>query len=590
MTVSFRRRVLGGCLVGWLTACSSSRPDDSAGVVHKALTSPDGVVSAVLSYTSDWGTGYCASVRVSNTGAAATTSWSVAINLNQSTVTSSWSAQFATSNGQLNVTPLAWNATIAAGGFTEFGFCANSPGSSNRPSIVTVTQTGASGGSTSSGGAPSAGGSPSGGTTPASGGTSLASGGTTPASGGTRLASGGTSNASGGTGPSTPGVATLTYQSDWGSGFCANVTVTNSGSVSATGWNVVINLNQATVTSSWSATFASSSGMLTVTPNSWNGAIPANGSVTFGICANASGTLRPVIASATVTTGGGGTGGTGAGGSPATGGSAPATGGKATGGTTTATGGTATGGKATGGSATGGTATGGKATGGTATGGGSSVNCSGTPLSGGTQHCSTSAQGTVGSYGWSIWSTQSGGCITPYGVGAAFKATWNNAGDFLAREGCSWNETKTYNQYGTIAADYAYSKSGSGGGYSYIGVYGWSNNPLIEFYIVDDWFGSAPPTGGGTQVGSFTVDGGTYKIYKHQQVSQPSIHGTQTFWQYFSVRQTARQCGHISVTAHFDQWKSLGLNLGVMYEAKLLVEAGGGSGSIDFTSASMTCS
>jgi len=73
-----------------------------------------------------------------------------------------------------------------------------------------------------------------------------------------------------------------------------------------------------------------------------------------------------------------------------------------------ATGGNATGGNATGGKATGGNATGGKATGGGATGGGSSVNCSGTPLSGGTQHCSSNQTGTVGSFSWSIWSSEAG--------------------------------------------------------------------------------------------------------------------------------------------------------------------------------------
>jgi hypothetical protein len=47
------------------------------------------------------------------------------------------------------------------------------------------------------------------------------------------------------------------------------------------------------------------------------------------------------------------------------------------------------------------------------------------------------------------------------------------------------------------------------------------------------------------------------------------------------------QCGHISVTAHWDKWKSLGMNLGNMYEAKLLCEVGGGQGSIDYTYGAM---
>lgn len=260
--------------------------------------------------------------------------------------------------------------------------------------------------------------------------------------------------------------------------------------------------------------------------------------------------------------------------------SAPTGGSKATGGTAgSLVGGAATGGKSS---------TGGAAAGGSAAGGSSSINCSASPPSGGTQHCSSSTQGTIGSFGWSIWSSGSGGCITPYGVGAAFKATWNNSGDFLARVGFQWDETKTYDQYGTISADFTETKSGAAGGYSMVGIYGWSNNPLIEFYIVDDWFTGRPGTNGGTTMGTIDIDGGTYDIWTHQQVNQPSIHGTTTFMQYFSVRKTQRTCGHISITEHFKKWASLGMNLGKMYEAKILIEAGGGVGSIDFPAATMT--
>jgi len=58
--------------------------------------------------------------------------------------------------------------------------------------------------------------------------------------------------------------------------------------------------------------------------------------------------------------------------------------------------------------------------------------------------------------------------------------------------------------------------------------------------------------------------------------------------QYFSVRQSARQCGHISVTEHFKKWAALGMPLGNMASARLLAEAGGGSGSIDYRVATMT--
>ncbi|HEY5374926.1 MAG TPA: glycoside hydrolase family 11 protein [Polyangiaceae bacterium] len=300
-------------------------------------------------------------------------------------------------------------------------------------------------------------------------------------------------------------------------------------------------------------------------------------------------------------TAGNSTAGSSTGGNPANGGTA--SGGAATGGT--ASGGAAAGGKGggvgTGGSANGGAATGGKGGGGAAnggaggaaaggTGGGTSAACSvTTPRTGGTQYCSNSIGNVNNGYSYQLWSNGTGsGCMTPYGSDAAFKANWNNSSDFLARVGKGWNETQTYDQLGTISSDFAYTKTGSGGGFSFIGIYGWSNNPLIEFYIVEDWYGSGPPTGGGTKKGSFSVDGGTYNIYQHTQNNQPSIHGNATFPQFFSVRQTPRQCGHISITEHFKEWASLGLTLGKMEEARLLVEVGGGVGSIDFTTATIT--
>jgi len=184
-----------------------------------------------------------------------------------------------------------------------------------------------------------------------------------------------------------------------------------------------------------------------------------------------------------------------------------------------------------------------------------------------------------------MWFSGNGGCITTYDQ-PAFKATWNNSGDYLARMGLAFDETKTFDQYGTIGADLSFTKTGSAGGYSFIGIYGWSNNPLVEYYIVDNSFGNGPATPYATQQrGTFNVDGATYKVYSGTKTNQPSIHGTANFQQFFSVRQTPRQCGHISISEHFKTWASMGMNLGKMYEARILVEAGGGSGSVNFTSA-----
>ena len=182
--------------------------------------------------------------------------------------------------------------------------------------------------------------------------------------------------------------------------------------------------------------------------------------------------------------------------------------------------------------------------------------------------------------------------MTVYGVDAKFSATWSNVKDFLARVGLQFDQTKTPAQIGTISSDFAETKT-SNGGLLYVGIYGWTVSPLREYYIIDDW-GSAKPADVSsdgtprTKVGTITVDGDTYDVWKHTQTNKPAITGdNQTFDQYFSVRQTARQCGHISISEHFSQWANLGLQLGKLEEAKLLAEAQNNSGTIDFTTATV---
>jgi hypothetical protein len=201
-------------------------------------------------------------------------------------------------------------------------------------------------------------------------------------------------------------------------------------------------------------------------------------------------------------------------------------------------------------------------------------------------------------YGYEMW-TEGGNNnkLIWYGPnergGAAFRAEWNNPNDFLGRVGYFWGNGGKYTTYGNLYCDFEFTRSGrsTAGAYSYIGIYGWSRNPLIEYYIVEDWFGNqwqsdttplGPATmGGAAEQGSFSIDGAEYKIYRNTRTNKPSINGTATFTQFFSVRQTPRKSGTISITEHFRKWGELGMNLGNMYEAKFLVEAGGGVGWFD---------
>ena len=225
-----------------------------------------------------------------------------------------------------------------------------------------------------------------------------------------------------------------------------------------------------------------------------------------------------------------------------------------------------------------------------------------TQLTGGTTFTNTGggSKPLSGSpYSYEI-STNSGNAVqltwygTNQGGGAAFSATWTNpTGGFLGRVGYYWNQGKPYTDYENVYCDFNFTRSdqNTGGSYSYIGIYGWTQTPLVEYYIVEDWFGNqwqseTTPVGPSTicggncsSIGTLTVDGGTYDIYTNTRVNQPSITGNNaTFTQIFSVRRTPRKCGTISVTEHYKKWAELGLLGSNMYECKFLVEVGGGTG------------
>ena len=120
------------------------------------------------------------------------------------------------------------------------------------------------------------------------------------------------------------------------------------------------------------------------------------------------------------------------------------------------------------------------------------------------------------------------------------------------------------------------------GSYNFFGVYGWTTGPLIEYYVCE--FGSV--TYGATSVGSVSSDGHTYGVYKHQQVNQPSIQGTATFWQYLSQWGGSSTGSNHAVTLsnHFSYWSSHIGGMGAYNLQILAVEAyGGKSGSCNAT-------
>jgi cellulase/cellobiase CelA1 len=100
---------------------------------------PTGQVTASLSKTADWGSGYCVTLLVTNHAAQSTTSWSVTVNTRASTIYDSWNGNFPASTGTFTITPgFSWNQSIPAGATNNsVGFCANrTPANSGAVPVV----------------------------------------------------------------------------------------------------------------------------------------------------------------------------------------------------------------------------------------------------------------------------------------------------------------------------------------------------------------------------------------------------------------------------------------------------------------------
>ena len=181
--------------------------------------------------------------------------------------------------------------------------------------------------------------------------------------------------------------------------------------------------------------------------------------------------------------------------------------------------------------------------------------------------------GTNSGYYYQMWSNGSGSACINLNSGNSYSASWNGIGDFVAGVGWNPGSNHTVNFSGSLNAS---------GGTTLVSLYGWSTNPLVEYYVMENYNGS-PPTAG-TYMGQVTSDGGTYNIYEHLQVNQPSIQGTATFEQYLAIRTSPVSSGTITTSNFFNAWASHGMNLGTLNYQILATEAwGGGSGNSSVT-------
>ena len=146
-----------------------------------------------------------------------------------------------------------------------------------------------------------------------------------------------------------------------------------------------------------------------------------------------------------------------------------------------------------------------------------------------------------------------------YWSNGTFKASWNRPGDYLVSVGYTYSTSNPMKHTDKkFAADYNYTKSGNGGDFSWMGAYGWTLEPLTEWFIIDDSFDSRTGMPSyAKEMGSIDLDGAKYTTYAVWKENCPTIIGTKNFLQIWCIRSSKRSKGHISLHAHFKKFASL---------------------------------
>ena len=195
-------------------------------------------------------------------------------------------------------------------------------------------------------------------------------------------------------------------------------------------------------------------------------------------------------------------------------------------------------------------------------------------------------RGNIGGYDYEMWNMNYEGEVEfEPGLGS-FSCSWKNISNFIASMGKYYDKQKNYKELESLS--FSYDVEFSPRGNAYFGAYGWQVEPLSEYYIIDGW-GSWRPSGTTNvkKYGTAIVNGNEYDVFTAYRYNQPSIYGTRSFQQYWSVRTESASKdnvtnyinGSIDISKHFASWEAFGLDTsGNIYESSFYVEGYDSSG------------
>jgi endoglucanase len=119
----------------------SPSPQPSPDVSYNLPARSSANLRAQTIVQSDWQTGFCVTMRVTNPNNTSIANWRLGFTMNQAAINNSWNGIFVPKGSQYEVIPPDWAKVIQPNQTVDMGFCANKLGRDYRPSGVTVFDT-----------------------------------------------------------------------------------------------------------------------------------------------------------------------------------------------------------------------------------------------------------------------------------------------------------------------------------------------------------------------------------------------------------------------------------------------------------------